>query len=58
MPTKFDKREYRKIDAALMETRTAEDGGKIVEDGAYEELIERGGFFAELVERQRLDTAG
>ena len=31
MPTKFDKREYRKIDAALMETRTAEDGGKIVE---------------------------
>ena len=37
MPTKFDKREYRKIDAALMETRTAEDGAKIVEaaeDGA------------------------
>ena len=31
MPTKFDKREYRKIDAALMETRTAEDGAKIVE---------------------------
>ena len=31
MPTKFDKREYRKIDAALMKTRTAEDGGKIVE---------------------------
>ena len=31
MPTKFDKREYRKIDAALMETRTAEDGGKVVE---------------------------
>ena len=31
MPTKFDKREYRKIDAALMETRTADDGAKIVE---------------------------
>ena len=34
------------------------DGGRIVEDGAYGELIERGGFFAELVERQRLDTVG
>lgn len=32
------------------------DGGKIIEDGTYEELIELGGFFAELVERQRLDT--
>ena len=31
MPTKFDKREYRKIDASLMETRKAEDGAKIVE---------------------------
>ena len=31
MPAKYDKREYRKIDAALMETRTAEDGAKIVE---------------------------
>ena len=31
MPIKYDKREYRKIDAALMETRTAEDGAKIVE---------------------------
>ena len=31
------------------------DGGKIVEDGKYDELIERGGVFAELVERQRLD---
>ena len=31
MPMKIDKREYRKIDAGLMETRTAEDGGKIVE---------------------------
>ena len=32
------------------------EGGKIVEDGTYDELIERGGYFAELVERQRLDT--
>ena len=31
------------------------DGGKIVEDGTYEELIAKGGRFAELVERQRLD---
>ncbi|MBQ9042190.1 MAG: ATP-binding cassette domain-containing protein [Eggerthellaceae bacterium] len=31
------------------------DGGRIVEDGSYDELIERGGLFAELVERQRLD---
>ncbi len=32
------------------------DGGKIVEDGTYEQLIEQKGFFAELVERQRLDN--
>ena len=31
------------------------DGGRIIEDGTYETLIEQGGFFAELVERQRLD---
>ena len=31
MPMKIDKREYRKIDAGLMETRTAEDGAKVVE---------------------------
>ena len=31
MPIKLDKREYRKIDAALMETRTAEDGVMVVE---------------------------
>ena len=29
------------------------DGGKIVEDGTYDELIERDGSFAELVARQR-----
>ena len=33
------------------------DGGKVVEDGTYDELIEQGGFFAELVERQRLTTS-
>ena len=32
------------------------DEGKIVEDGTYDELIEQGGYFAELVARQRLDT--
>ena len=32
------------------------DGGRIVEDGTYEELLEQKGFFAELVERQRLDV--
>ena len=31
------------------------DKGAIVEEGTYEELIERGGYFAELVARQRLD---
>ncbi len=30
--------------------------GKIAEDGTYEELIAQNGFFAELVERQRLDA--
>ena len=34
------------------------DGGSVVEDGTYDELIEKGGIFAALVERQRLDTAG
>ncbi|MCR4738741.1 MAG: NHLP bacteriocin export ABC transporter permease/ATPase subunit [Lachnospiraceae bacterium] len=32
------------------------DGGKIIEDGTYDELIEADGFFAELVQRQRLDA--
>ena len=30
------------------------DEGKIVEDGTYDELLAAGGFFAELVERQRV----
>ena len=33
------------------------DKGHIIEDGTYEELIGAKGFFAELVERQRLDAA-
>lgn len=32
------------------------DKGKIVEDGTYEELIEKNGMFAELVKRQRIDV--
>ena len=32
------------------------DNGKIVEDGSYDDLIARGGMFAELVSRQRVDT--
>ena len=31
------------------------DNGAIAEEGTYEELVEKGGLFAELVERQRLD---
>ena len=31
------------------------DHGKIIEDGGYDELIGKNGFFAELVARQRLD---
>ena len=32
------------------------DKGKILEDGTYDELIAQNGYFAELVERQRLDV--
>lgn len=32
------------------------DHGKIIEDGTYEELIEKKGFFAELVARQTLSS--
>ena len=31
------------------------DHGQIIEDGSYDELINRGGFFSELVARQRLE---
>lgn len=31
------------------------DKGKIIEDGTYDQLIQMGGFFAELVARQRVD---
>jgi ABC-type bacteriocin/lantibiotic exporter with double-glycine peptidase domain len=30
------------------------DGGKIIEEGSYQELIDKKGFFSELVERQQL----
>lgn len=33
------------------------DHGKIIEDGSYEALIAKNGFFAELVARQRLDMS-
>ena len=32
------------------------EGGKILEEGSYDELIAKNGFFAELVARQRLDV--
>ena len=31
------------------------DGGRVIEEGTYDQLIRRNGCFAELVERQRLD---
>ena len=34
------------------------ENGRFVEDGTYDELIKKGGLFAELVERQRLDNKG
>ena len=33
------------------------EGGKIIEDGSYEDLIAQNGYFAELVEKQRLDNS-
>ena len=33
------------------------DQGRIIEDGTYSQLMERNGFFAELVSRQQLDEA-
>lgn len=30
------------------------DEGRVVEDGTYDELLAKGGLFAELVERQRV----
>jgi ABC-type multidrug transport system fused ATPase/permease subunit len=32
------------------------DQGKIIESGTYDQLIEKNGFFADLVARQRLDA--
>ena len=31
------------------------ENGKIIEDGTYDDLIEKNGYFAKLVERQRID---
>ncbi|MCR5403503.1 MAG: ATP-binding cassette domain-containing protein [Butyrivibrio sp.] len=31
------------------------DGGRIIEEGSYDQLIEKGGYFASLVARQRID---
>ena len=33
------------------------DGGRIIEDGTYDKLMKKNGFFAELVSRQQLDAA-
>ena len=33
------------------------DGGAIIEKGTYQELMDLGGVFSDLVARQRLDTA-
>ncbi|MBR4426057.1 MAG: NHLP bacteriocin export ABC transporter permease/ATPase subunit, partial [Spirochaetales bacterium] len=32
------------------------EGGKIIEDGTYDELVSANGFFSSLVERQRIDV--
>ena len=32
------------------------DKGRIIEDGGYDELVKKGGFFAELVARQRIEA--
>lgn len=32
------------------------EGGSIIQDGSYDELLNMGGFFAELIDRQRLDS--
>ena len=34
------------------------DGGRIIEDGTYDELIAKKGFFADLVSRQQLEEPG
>ena len=33
------------------------EGGRVIEDGTYDELIKKNGYFAGLVERQQHDTA-
>ena len=61
MPVKFDKREYRRIDAAMMETRKGDDGAMIVEGYAttfnqpYKLMKDRNIIVNEQVERSAFD---
>ena len=61
MPVKFDKREYRKIDAALLETRKDESGGMVVEGYAttfnqpYELMRDKGMIVNEQVDARAFD---
>ena len=45
--------EYDHESGTALLAMTEADGGRIAEDGTYEELMERGGIFAELVARQQ-----
>ena len=61
MPVKFDKREYRKIDAAALETRKADDGQMVVEGYAttfnqpYELMRDKGMIVNEQVDARAFD---
>ena len=61
MPVKHDKREYRRIDASVMETRAAEDGSMIVEgyattfDQPYELFRDKDMTVNEQVDRHAFD---
>ena len=61
MPVKFDKREYRKIDAAALETRKGEGGEMIVEGYAttfnqpYELMRDKGMIVNEQVDARAFD---
>ena len=61
MPVKFDKREYRKIDASQLETRKAESGEMIVEGYAttfnqpYELMRDKGMIVNEQVDARAFD---
>ena len=61
MPVKFDKREYRKIDASMLETRKADDGQMVVEGYAttfnqpYELMRDKGMIVNEQVDARAFD---